>query len=40
MFAVRKPLTYMTQLRDLAVLRRENASGAAAKTAPQHVPYY
>ena len=27
-------------LRDLAVLRRENASGAAAKTAPQHVPYY
>ena len=27
-------------LRDLAVLRRENASGAAAKTTPQHVPYY
>jgi nuclear pore complex protein Nup54 len=27
-------------LRDLAVLRRENASGAAAETAPQHVPYY
>jgi hypothetical protein len=28
-------------LRDLAVLRRENAlRGAAAKTTPQHVPYY
>ena len=27
-------------LRDLAVLRRENAGGAVAKTTPQHVPYY